>query len=59
MKAEIIQRINAVLGALNNIDVRGKANLNNLSGSIALLEEVTSMLNSVEFKEPQEEEAQS
>ena len=59
MKNEIIQRINAVLGALNNIDVRGKANLNNLSGSIALLEEVTSMLNSVEFKEPQEEEAQS
>lgn len=59
MKNEIVQRINAVLSALNNIDVRGKSNLNNLSGSIALLEEVASMLSSVEFKEPQVEEAQS
>ena len=58
MKNEIIQRINAVLGALNSIDVRGKANLNNLSGSMAILEEVVSMLNSVEFAEPQQEEAQ-
>lgn len=58
MKNEIIQRINAVLGALNNIDVRGKLNLNNLGGSISLLEEVASMLSSVEFKEPQKEAAQ-
>ena len=58
MKNEIIQRINAVLGALNSIDVRGKANLNNLSGSMAILEEAVSMLNSVEFAKPQQEEAQ-
>lgn len=40
MKEEILQRINAVLAALNNITVCGKGNLTNLSGSIAVLEEL-------------------
>lgn len=40
MKEFIMQRINAVLNALNNISVSGKQNLGNLSGSIAVLEEL-------------------
>lgn len=51
MKEEIMQRINAVLTALNNISVNGKANLANLSGSIAVLEEVANMLNHAEVQE--------
>lgn len=50
-----MQRINAVLTALNNISVNGKANLANLSGSIAVLEEVANMLNHAEVQEEKNE----
>ena len=51
MKTEIIQRLNLILGALNSISVSGKSNLENLSGSIAMLEEVAQMLNGAEIVE--------
>lgn len=51
MKTEIMQRLNLILGALNSISVSGKSNLANLSGSIAMLEEVAQMLNGVEIVE--------
>lgn len=54
MKDEIMQRLAVVLNALNNIDVRGKANLANLSGSIAMIEEVSAMLSGVDFAEQSE-----
>ncbi len=49
MKDEIIQRLTVVLNALNNTSVSGKANLANLSGSIAVLEEVCGMLSEAEI----------
>ena len=51
MKTEIIQRLNLILGALNSISVSGKSNHANLSGSIAMLEEVAQMLNGAEIVE--------
>lgn len=50
MKDEIIQRLTVILNALNSISVSGKANLANLSGSIAMLEEMGVMLNDAEIK---------
>lgn len=44
MKDDIMQRLTVVLNALNNTSVSGKANLANLSGSIAVLEEICGML---------------
>lgn len=44
MKDEIMQRISAVLNALNGVSVSGKHNLVNLSGSIAVIEEIAGML---------------
>lgn len=44
MKDEIMQNLIGVLNALNNISVRGKTNLANLSGSIAVIERVAGML---------------
>lgn len=52
MKDEIMQRLNVVLNALNNIAVSGKANLANLSGSIAVLEEVGAILSDAEITPP-------
>lgn len=52
MKDEIMQRLNVVLNALNNITVNGKANLANLSGSIAVLEEVGAILSDAEITSP-------
>lgn len=49
MKDEVMKRLNTVLNALNSIDVRGKANLANLSGSIAFVEEVYSILADAEL----------
>lgn len=49
MKEEIMQRISVTISALNNISVSGKANLANLSGSIAILEEVEGMLSGADI----------
>lgn len=46
MKEDIMQRLTVTLNALNSVSVSGKVNLANLSGSIAMLEEVASLLNS-------------
>ena len=40
MKNEILQTIASVIGALNNIDVKGKQNLMNLAGAIGILEDL-------------------
>lgn len=48
MKDEIMQRIAVVLNALNTIPVSGKQNLANLSGSIAVIEEIAGMLEDAE-----------
>lgn len=58
MKDEIMQRLNVVLNALNSIPVSGKQNLANLSGSIAVIEEVVGMLNEAEITaEPEPKKA--
>lgn len=44
MKDEIMQKLVVTLNALNSISVNGKQNLANLSGSIAVLEEITNVL---------------
>lgn len=51
MKDEIMQRLTVTLNALNSITVSGKANLANLSGSIAMLEEIGAMLSEAEVKQ--------
>ncbi len=51
MKDQVMQRLSLVLNALDNISVRGKANLANLSGSITMLEEVAQILNNAEIAE--------
>ena len=49
MKEEILKRLNVVLNALNNVDVRGKSHLANQSGSIAMIEEVCAILADAEI----------
>ena len=44
MRDDMMQRLTVVLNALINTSVSGKANLANLSGSIAVLEEVCGIL---------------
>lgn len=51
MKEEIMQRLSVVLEALNSVSVNGKANLANLSGSIAMLEEIARLLSHAEVTE--------
>ena len=36
----IIEKANTMLQALNNVETKGRVNLNNLSGSMDLLEEI-------------------
>lgn len=50
MKTEIIQKLSAVINALNNIYVKGEQNLANLSGSITILKELAEQINSCEFE---------
>lgn len=55
MKDEIMNRLAAVLNALNAVSVNGKQNLANLSGSIAVIEEVAAMLSDASIEEPNAE----
>lgn len=57
MKEDIMQRITVVLNALNSVSVNGKANLANLSGSIAMLEEIATMLSHAEITEEDKPDA--
>ncbi len=50
MKNEIIQKLGAVINALNNVYVKGEQNLANLSGSITILKEVAEQVNVLEVK---------
>lgn len=50
MKNEIIQKLGAVINALNNVYVKGEQNLANLSGSITILKEVAEQVNTLEIK---------
>lgn len=58
MKQQIIDNINAVLGALNSITVSGKANLANLVGSINILENIGSAIASMDIPEDEQEKPQ-
>lgn len=51
MKDQIMQQLGFVLNALNNVSVKGKVNLANLSGSIAMIEEIADVLNNAEIVE--------
>ena len=44
MKNEILQTLASVIGALNNIEVKGKQNLMNLAGAIGVLEDLGSKI---------------
>ena len=56
MKDEILQRLDITLSALNTVFVNGKANLANLSGSIAMIEEVYTLLKDAEVKSPEKKD---
>lgn len=52
MKNEIIQNLSNVITALNGITVCGKHNLNNLAGSISILEQINDALNVLDIIDP-------
>lgn len=51
MKEDILSKLNMAINALNNVSVMGKTNLNNLAGSITILEDIRNSLRQTEFKE--------
>lgn len=59
MKDEVMQRLIAVINALNTISVSGKQNLANLSGSISVIEEVLGMLENADIIQKEADKAKS
>ena len=55
MKDEVINRLVAVLNALDNVSVRGKPNLAILRGSIAILDETRDILLGCEITKKEEQ----
>ncbi len=58
MKEDIIKKLIAVLNALDSVSVHGKVNLGNLAGSIAMIEEVTGILEGVDITPHKQEQPQ-
>lgn len=52
-KTQILQRVSAIITALNAVNVSGKQNLANLYGSIAALEELIPEIDKVIPNEPE------
>lgn len=44
MKEDIINRLAAVVGALNKVEVHGRSSIDNMSGSLRVLDDVISLL---------------
>lgn len=59
MKTEMIQKLGAVINALNNVYVKGEQNLANMSGSITILKEVAEQLAACEFAENKKSQSSS
>jgi len=57
MKEEIVANLVTVVNALNSVSVSGKTNLANLSGSIAMLENVIDKLTSASIEGAKSKEA--
>lgn len=55
MKEDVMQKLYAVLGALDTVLVSGKQNLANLSGSMAVIEEVIGVLSGADIIATSEE----
>lgn len=51
---EVVEQLNAVLHALNNVTVCGKQNMTNLIGSIQVLESISTQLGTAENSLPRE-----
>ena len=49
MKNDILNKLGAVISALNSVSVSGKANMENLCGSISVLEDVAKTILGAEF----------
>lgn len=56
MNKQILNKLASVVNALNNIEVKGKSNLMNLGGCIAVIEEVCQDIAGT-ISEPTEAEA--
>lgn len=55
IKDDVLQKIGAVLGALNSINVSGRNNVNNLAGSMNILEELAKQLAQCEISDTEDE----
>lgn len=53
-KGKIIQTLTAVIAALENVTTKGKTNLNNLGGSIEILERLREEVKTLEITMPVE-----
>lgn len=53
MKEEILMRLGAVMNTLDNVSVKGKQNLDYISGSISVLDGVMKMLSDAEIITPE------
>ena len=59
MKETVLNRLAAVINALDNVSVHGKMNLANLSGSIAILEDILKSLADCDITEAHKENAKT
>lgn len=50
MNNQILNKLASVVNALNNIEVKGRANLMNLGGCIAIIEEICQEINTANDK---------
>lgn len=53
MKEEILMRLGAVVNTLDNVSVKGKQNLDYISGSISVLDGVMKILSDAEIIAPE------
>lgn len=58
MKEQIMQKLNAVIAALDNVSVSHNSNWRNMIGSIAVLEDILGLLDMCEIVVPEQQSAE-
>lgn len=44
VKNDVLMKLNAIMGVLGNVEVKGEQNFDNMSGSIKMLRDICSLL---------------
>ena len=57
IKNEILYKLNTLIGILNNVEVKGEQNCDNISGGIKMVRDICSLISKCSVEKPDEKKS--